>query len=91
MDIDKLIATKPKAIILQVGLVIDQPDLCWDASRTIYDPESEILVTFWNMDCLGIIPAAEIMPDGSILIGGYTVNELREISDAQYGIVVGHE
>ena len=90
MDIDELIATKPKATIIQVGLVIDQPIVRWDAHRTVYDPEPKNLVTLWNMDCLGIIPAVEIMPDGSILVGGYTIDELREMFDAQYGVVEGY-
>lgn len=83
------IATRPRAQILQVGLVIDKPSLCWDTHRIVYDPEPETLVTLWNMDLLGIVPRVEVMPDGSVLMGGYAIDELREISNECYGNVRG--
>lgn len=36
----------------------------------------------WSFDCCGVIAAIEIRPGDEVLYAGWTVDELREISDA---------
>ena len=36
---------------------------------------------FWAFNCLETVPAVEVRADGTVLYGGYTVDELREIAD----------
>lgn len=58
-------AKRPRAKILRVGSIVE----------TYPRPT----INGWSFDGQGVVPALQLGPDGETAIGGYTIEELREI------------
>ena len=39
----------------------------------------------WKFDCIGLVPALEVTADQQVLIAGYTMAELEQISEDYWG------
>lgn len=81
--------TRIKAEIVSVGLVVPTITQGQKDKVVVWLPGEirariEQTVTFWEFECLDQVAAIETR-GGEILIGGYTVDELREISQEHYG------